>query len=236
MFDSLCCFVTICCANQFFFRIELVLRMEYFQSGNPLRPPSLVAQNNPLIEPAYCCCGIDASLLYRYQFFRKARMIFDTGSLQFLGFATALGLSCSAVALIDIRQGIIPNRLNLLIAGLGLAKTALGGGATAGMEALGEAAAVGAIFWLLRRLYFVMRKVQGIGLGDVKLLAAATAWIGISGIPMLLLIATLTALAAIGSLQVAGQDMTRQTSLPFGPFLAIGLLATFAARHFLGVA
>lgn len=163
-------------------------------------------------------------------------MIVDTGSLQFLGFFVALCLSCSAVALIDIRRGIIPNGLNLLIASLGLANTALSGGAMAGIEALGEAAAVGTIFWLLRRLYFVLRKIQGIGLGDVKLLAAATAWIGVSGIPMLLLIATLTALAAIGSLQLAGQDMTRQTSLPFGPFLAVGLLATFIAQKFLGSA
>lgn len=163
-------------------------------------------------------------------------MIFDTGSPQFPGFFAALCLSCGAVALIDIRRGIIPNGLNLFIAGLGLANAALSGGAMAGIEALGGAAAVGTIFWLLRRLYFVLRKIQGIGLGDVKLLAAATAWIGVSGIPTLLLIATLTALAAIGGLQLAGQDMTRRTSLPFGPFLAIGLLATFAAQQFLGLA
>ena len=163
-------------------------------------------------------------------------MIFDTESLHFLGFLAALCLSCSAVAVIDIRRGIIPNGLNLLIAGLGLANAVVTGGAMAGLEALGEAAAVGAIFWLLRRLYFALRKIQGLGLGDVKLLAAATVWIGVLGIPMLLLIATLTALAAVGSRQLAGQDMTRQTSLPFGPFLAIGLLATFIAQKFLGSA
>jgi leader peptidase (prepilin peptidase) / N-methyltransferase len=53
---------------------------------------------------------------------------------------------------------------------------------------------------------------------------------------MLLLIATVTALVAVGSRQLAGQKMTRQTSLPFGPFLAIGLLATFSAQKLLGVA
>ena len=161
-------------------------------------------------------------------------MIFDTESLQFLGFFAALCLSCGAVALIDIRRGIIPNGLNLFIAGLGLANAAISGGAMAGVERMGEAVAVGAIFWLLRRLYFVLRKIQGLGLGDVKLLAAATPWIGVTGIPTLLLIATLTALAAVGGLQLAGQDMTRRTSLPFGPFLAIGLLVTFIAQQFLG--
>ena len=63
---------------------------------------------------------------------------------------------------------------------------------------------------------------------------AAGPWIGIAGMPMLLLIATLTALVAAGGLQLAGRDMTRQTSLPFGPFLAIGLLLTFVSQQFLG--
>ena len=163
-------------------------------------------------------------------------MRLDTESLRLLGFFVVLCLSCNAVALIDIRRGVIPDGLNLFIASVGLANAAIGGGAVASIEALGEAAAVGATFWLLRRLYFVLRKIQGLGLGDVKLLAAATPWIGVAGIPMLLLIATLTALVAVGSRQLIGQDMTRQTSLPFGPFLAIGLLATFVARRFLGLA
>jgi leader peptidase (prepilin peptidase) / N-methyltransferase len=160
-------------------------------------------------------------------------MALDKESLLHIGLFTALCLSCSAVGLIDIRRGIIPDGLNLFIAGLGITNAAVGGGATASIEALGKALGVGAVFWLLRRLYFMLRKVQGLGLGDVKLLAAATPWIGITGIPMLLLVATLTALATVGGLQLAGQDMTRQTSLPFGPFLAIGLLATFVAQCFL---
>ncbi len=158
----------------------------------------------------------------------------DTETLQLLGFFAALFLLCGTIALIDARRGIIPDGLNLSIAGLGLMKVALAGGAAAGIEAACEGAVIGLIFWLLRRLYFAWRKIQGLGLGDVKFLAAATTWIGIAGIPTLLLIATLTALAAAGSLQLAGRGMTRQTSLPFGPFLAIGLLLTFVSQQFLG--
>jgi leader peptidase (prepilin peptidase)/N-methyltransferase len=104
----------------------------------------------------------------------------------------------------------------------------------AGIEAGCEGAAIGLVFWLLRRLYFALRKTQGLGLGDVKFLAAAGPWIGITGLPSLLLVATLTALAAAGSLQLAGRDMTRRTSLPFGPFLAIGLLLTVILQQVLG--
>jgi leader peptidase (prepilin peptidase) / N-methyltransferase len=125
---------------------------------------------------------------------------------------------------IDIRHGIIPNWLNLTIAGLGLSKAVIIDGPAAGLEAACEGAAIGAIFWLLRWLYFAFRKVQGIGLGDVKFLAAAGIWIGVSGLPMLLLVATLTALACAGIMQWAGRSLNSQTSMSFGPFLAIGLL------------
>ena len=159
-------------------------------------------------------------------------MSVNTQTLQFLGFFTPLCALCAALTLTDIRRGIIPNSINLSIAGLGLLKAVVSTGAMEAVELGCEAAATGLIFWLLRRGYFVLRKTQGLGLGDVKFLAAAGTWIGVAGLPILLLIATLAALAAAGSLQLAGRDMTRQSSLPFGPFLAIGLVLTVISQHF----
>jgi leader peptidase (prepilin peptidase)/N-methyltransferase len=138
-----------------------------------------------------------------------------------------LCLLSAGLAWIDIRHGIIPDWLNLAIAGLGLSKAVIVGGPVAGLEAVCEGAAIGAIFWLLRRLYFALRKIQGLGLGDIKFLAAAGIWVGVAGLPMLLLIAALTALVCAGVMQLAGRQLTGQTSISFGPFLAIGLL--FAA-------
>jgi len=160
----------------------------------------------------------------------------NTEAFQLFGFVAPLCLLCGALALIDIRQGIIPNQLNLAIAGLGLVKAVAGGGAAAGIAAISEGAAVGVIFWALQWMYYRLRKTPGLGLGDVKFLAAAGLWVGIAGLPTLLLIATLTALAAAGMLRLAGRRMTRQTSLPFGPFLATGLLLTIILQSFLGVA
>ena len=153
----------------------------------------------------------------------------------FLVFFAALGLLCTAIALIDIRHGIIPDGLNLSIAALGLLKASIVGGFAAGAEAGAEAVATGIIVLLLRQLYFIWRKIDGLGLGDVKLLAASAPWVGIAGIPMQLLIAALAALATMGGLHLAGHTMTRRTSLPFGPFLAIGLLMTIAAQQWLGI-
>jgi leader peptidase (prepilin peptidase) / N-methyltransferase len=163
--------------------------------------------------------------------------MFFAGTEQFWCFVTftVLCVLCTSLSLIDIRRGIIPNKLNLSIAVVGLAKSAIDGGAADVIAASWQAAAIGAVFWLLRRLYFIWRKAQGFGLGDVKFLAAAGIWIGIAGLPMLLLIATSLALAAAGGLQFAGRGMTRQTSLPFGPFLACGLVLTILAQRYLAL-
>jgi leader peptidase (prepilin peptidase)/N-methyltransferase len=147
----------------------------------------------------------------------------------------SFGLLCllsAGLAWIDIRHGIIPDWLNLTIAGLGLWKALMVGGPLAGLEAACEGAAIGVVFWLLRRLYFSFRKVQGLGLGDVKFLAAAGIWIGVAGLPMLLMVAALTALACAGVLQLAGRQLSGQTSMSFGPFLAIGLLCSFGLQQY----
>jgi leader peptidase (prepilin peptidase)/N-methyltransferase len=143
-----------------------------------------------------------------------------------------LCLLCAALAWIDIRHGIIPDWLNLAIAGLGLIRIMTIGDPSAALQAIGEGAAIGALFWLLRRLYFAYRKVQGLGLGDVKFLGAAGIWVGMTGLPVLLLVATLTALACAGITYLAGRSLTAQTSMPFGPFLAAGLVLTSGFQQY----
>jgi leader peptidase (prepilin peptidase) / N-methyltransferase len=146
-------------------------------------------------------------------------------------FFALLCIASAWLAWIDLRRGIIPDWLNLFVALLGIARAALLGGSTAALTASADAIAVGAVVWLLRWLYFRLRQFQGLGLGDVKLLAASAIWVGIAGVPMQLLIASLSALAATSLLHLAGRTFTRQTSLPFGPSLAFGLLATLAIQQ-----
>ena len=143
-----------------------------------------------------------------------------------------LCLLCAILAWIDIRDGIIPDWLNLTIAGLGLVKIVMTGDLSAALEAIGEGIAIGGVFWLLRRLYFAVRGIQGLGLGDVKFLGAAGVWVGVAGIPPVLLVATMTALACAGVMQISGRALTAQTSLSFGPFLAAGLLLTSGFQQY----
>ncbi|MCL2715548.1 MAG: A24 family peptidase [Alphaproteobacteria bacterium] len=142
-----------------------------------------------------------------------------------------LCLLCGALSVIDLRQGILPDRLNLSVAVLGLAFAVIRDGAGAGAEAAIHGTVAGILFFLLQRLYRALRHRDGLGLGDVKFLAAATVWVGLAGVPLLLLIASLSALVAALSLQLAGQKMTLRTTLPFGPFLAAGLLVTLMLEY-----
>ncbi|MCA6123846.1 prepilin peptidase [Bradyrhizobium sp. WSM 1704] len=162
-------------------------------------------------------------------------MHIDREALYFLASYGTLVVLCCAVAWIDLRHGIIPDRLNLTIAVLGLIRVAIDDGAMAVLTATGVAGLVGLLFWLFQRLYFRVRHVEGLGLGDVKFLAAAAIWVGLAGVPTLLLIAALAALGVAGCLMLAGHEMKRQSSLPFGPFLALGLLLTPALQQWLGL-
>ena len=146
-------------------------------------------------------------------------------------FLALLALACVALALIDLCRGIIPDWLNLLIGFAGFARAWLLDDWVVALEAVLEGFIIGATVFLLRWLYFRFRGQHGLGLGDVKLLAASAIWIGVAGTPVQLLVGSIAALVAAVALHVTGRTMTRQTVLPFGPFLALGLLATLVLQQ-----
>jgi prepilin signal peptidase PulO-like enzyme (type II secretory pathway) len=145
-------------------------------------------------------------------------------------FFILLLLACGWLTWTDIRFGIIPNWLNALIAVLGLARGLAMDGSSGAMTGAVAGVVIGAVLLLLRRGYFAWRGVQGLGLGDVKFLAAAGIWTGLADFPLLLLIATLAALVLAGILHLTGRAVTARTPIPFGPSLALGLLATLVLQ------
>jgi leader peptidase (prepilin peptidase)/N-methyltransferase len=81
---------------------------------------------------------------------------------------------------------------------------------------------------LIRWLYWLFRRREGLGLGDVKLMAMIAAWLGLRGAFLALVIAvllgTLAALAVlvIPALRRDPDARWSATPLPFGTFLSIG--------------
>jgi leader peptidase (prepilin peptidase) / N-methyltransferase len=87
--------------------------------------------------------------------------------------------------------------------------------------------ALGAAFlYLVNVLYRAVRGRDGLGMGDVILLAAAGAWVGWQGLPSVLLYASVSALLAVVGDIRAGRAR-QDTAIPFCPFLCLGAWLTW---------
>lgn len=85
---------------------------------------------------------------------------------------------------------------------------------------------------LLNSVYRAIRKRNGIGFGDAKLLVAAGAWLGWMALPYMLLIASMAGLATVlvmmwRQLPAKGGTYRLDAAIPFGPFLAIAFFILF---------
>lgn len=74
------------------------------------------------------------------------------------------------------------------------------------------------LLWLLNRLYRYIKKQEGIGMGDAKLLAALGAWLGWSALPGILFIASASGIIG-GTLWLRLKKKNHGSPFPFGPFL-----------------
>lgn len=127
----------------------------------------------------------------------------------------------AAISAIDARFGIIPNSLVAGLAAGGFIQAYIFG---ADLWWRGfEVALVFAAVVLFRACYRWLRGQDGLGLGDVKFLAAAVLWTGIEGIPGLLLIAVASALISLLILRAQGHELHARQAISFGPHLALGL-------------
>ena len=77
-----------------------------------------------------------------------------------------------------------------------------------------------ASLWALNASYRLLQNQNGIGMGDAKLLAALGAWLGVSALPSILLIASATGIAG-GIIWLKWRGHQLQQAFPFGPFLVI---------------
>lgn len=75
------------------------------------------------------------------------------------------------------------------------------------------------MLWLLRGVSKLFSDTEGMGQGDLKLLAMLGAWGGWQILPGVLLMSTLAATVVFGVGMVSGK-INRKSPQPFGPFLA----------------
>ena len=144
---------------------------------------------------------------------------------------------CALIALIfiDLHHRILPDAITLPLTAAGLALAffqvseilvpagdiadgAVGRWMQHSMASLLGIAVGGGSLWLVSRVYFWVRKVEGLGFGDVKLMAAVGAFLGWQLAILTIFLGSLAG-AFIGSSYMIYKGKDFRYELPFGTFL-----------------
>jgi leader peptidase (prepilin peptidase) / N-methyltransferase len=127
------------------------------------------------------------------------------------------------MSFIDFQEFILPDVFTFPGAILAFAGTALMTDMTWGDSLLGAVVGAGA-FLVLQKGYYLLRGVEGLGTGDIKLMLMLGALVGWQGLPMMIFLAAFTALAASLGYMAKNAHQGMQTRIPFGPFLSLGAM------------
>ena len=135
--------------------------------------------------------------------------------------ALVLGLPLIWLSVVDLDRFEIPDLANLGI---------LLGGLSYGEGPLWGTVLESSVIFMIMFLFSIVAEnwlgKTALGLGDVKLLGAGAAWVGVFGMSSVILLASV---AGIGFIVMMWALRRRrfEAPLPFGPFIAMGLWATW---------
>lgn len=130
------------------------------------------------------------------------------------------------LSLIDLQELIIPDEINLFLAALGLASCVLIPQPLWWERLLG-ALLGGGLLLLLAELSLRIWKKEGMGGGDIKLMAAVGLLLGWRMTLLALFLSSFIALFYILIALMLGRDVRRSEPIPFGPALATASLLAF---------
>ncbi len=219
------------------------------QGQSVVRPPSHCPNcktpikwyhNIPILSWAFLggkCAFCKNKISWRYPFIELLM------SLGFVGFYLHHGLNVYffehiilyfglvTVSFIDFDHMIIPDSFSLGGIVVGLVGAFLNDGRTLADSLLGVLTG-GGFLWAVAYLYYVWRKQEGMGGGDIKLLAWIGAVLGWKAIPFVILSSSLVG-SFVGLSVSLKSKQGMSTTIPFGPYLALGaILYIFFGEQF----
>jgi leader peptidase (prepilin peptidase)/N-methyltransferase len=198
--------------------------------GTPIRP----YDNVPVISYAVLrgrCRACQTRISPRYPFVEILTAFAALAAVAHFGltlYSLAAFLFVAAliiVTFIDVDHQIIPDVISLPGIVVGFAAAALLPGGPGWRSALIGLVLGGGILWAVAELFHRATGREGMGGGDVKLLAMIGAFLGWQAIPVTLMIGSLVG-TAVGGALILGQRQDRRTPIPFGPFLALGAVCS----------
>lgn len=142
--------------------------------------------------------------------------------------AARLLFVCALIVLfgIDLEHQILPNAITLpgIVIGLAFSLVASPGWRASLLGVVLGGGVLYAIAWG----YYTLRKEEGLGMGDVKMLGMIGAFLGWQAVLLTLVLASFSG-AIIGVAMIALQRGSMKYALPFGTFLAIGAVVAMLA-------
>ena len=199
-------------------------------------------QNIPVVSYALLrghCASCEAPISLRYPLVEMVTALTWVVCGLSFGVSTALAgaLLLTAVLIvltaIDLDHQLLPDSLTLPLLWVGLLINMTGTFTSL------ESALLGAVFgylslWSVYWLFKIITGKEGMGYGDFKLLAALGAWFGLAALPTIVLLSSLVG-ATLGLTLILTGQQTRETPMPFGPFLAgAGLIHLLYPNALLG--
>lgn len=124
---------------------------------------------------------------------------------------------------IDLEHQILPNVITLPGVVVGFAFALLG--PPGWRDSLIGILLGGGVLYGIAAGYYLLRREEGLGMGDVKMLAMIGAFLGWKAVLLTLVLASFAG-AIIGVALIAVQRGSMKYALPFGTFLALGAVAS----------
>ncbi len=141
-----------------------------------------------------------------------------------LAFALVYMWVMLALTFIDLDTQLLPDDLTLPLLWAGLIANAFGVFTDLNSAVLGAAGGY-MVLWSVYWAFRLITRKEGMGFGDFKLLAAIGAWTGWQVLPVAIIISAGLG-AVVGSLLLWLAKKGSDTRIPFGPYLALGGIAS----------
>lgn len=151
-------------------------------------------------------------------------------------FLSVLSLLFIIIFFIDLENFIIPDSLNFSVMALALFKNFLPISNTSFIHEINQSIIGGmvgySIIWLIIYLYKMIKKIEGMGMGDAKLMAGIGLLFGWQSVPFVLFVSAILGLVFVLP-SLLNKQKNMRSEIPFGPFIIAACLIYFTYGDFL---
>lgn len=176
-----------------------------------------------------CCAQCGTKISVRYPFIEAATAILSLvvawvfGPSWQLLLALPITWTLLALSVIDINNKLLPDSMTLPLMWAGLLASLFQPGGDVIFTDV-SSSVIGAVagylsLWSVYQTFKLVTGKEGMGYGDFKLLGALGAWLGWQLLPLVIMLSAAGG-AVIGTAMIVLGGNSRETPIPFGPYLA----------------